>query len=247
MPRAPKAKQAANYDDLPDLSADLSNVSSSSIRARPTFEQLNSTLVSRGYLRTQLDVSGMKADALEELADALHAMIAQREEDLEVRTTLAAQSRTLNASLERTKRFLKEQEEKSADLERKAEAVKAKLGNFNSQLEAEQASHRSTKDALSRTKRDLQVVKASALQYRAANDRSVAKIRARIGEVTTSAIRSVIPDFKIVASAFDEPAASFSAAQTSSSRSGTSPTIPASRKRTLAADTNPRATTRRKS
>ncbi len=181
--------------------------------ARPTFEQLNATLISRGYLRLPLNVAGMREESLAALADALHAMIAQREEDIEVRTALTAKNRTLTASLERTKRFQKEEAERSADFERKAEASKAKLAHLTTQLETERNAHKATKEALGRMRRDLQAVKASALQYKAANDRSVARVRARIGEVTSSAIRSAVPDFQIVASAFDDlPTASTSKA-----------------------------------
>ncbi|KAJ1026355.1 hypothetical protein NDA16_002442 [Ustilago loliicola] len=180
---------------------------------RPTFEQLNATLISRGYLRSPLNVAGMREDSLATLADALHAMIAQREEDIEVRTALTAKNRTLTASLERSKRFQKEEAERSADFERKAEASKAKLTHLTTQLEAERNAHKATKEALGRMRRDLQAIKASTLQYKVANDRSVARVRARIGEVTNSAIRSAVPDFQIVASAFDDlPTASSSKA-----------------------------------
>ncbi|TKY87916.1 hypothetical protein EX895_003012 [Sporisorium graminicola] len=200
---AQSASQSGAYDHLPDLSADMSIETDSAIR--PTFEQLNATLISRGYLRAPLNVAGMRQDSLAALADALHAMIAQREEDIEVRTALTAKNRTLTASLERSKRFQREELERSADFERKAEASKVKLGHLTTQLETERNAHKATKEALARMRRDLQAVKASALQYKAANDRSVARVRARIGEVTSSAIRSAVPDFQIVASAFDEP------------------------------------------
>lgn len=197
------APQPGLYDHLPDLPANISVEAANAVR--PTFEQLNATLISRGYLRSPLNTAGMPEDSLAALADALHAMIAQREEDIEVRTALTAKSRTLTASLERTKRFQKEELERSADFERKAEASKAKVLHLTAQLETECHAHKATKDALARTRRDLQAIKASALQYKAANDRSVARVRARIGEVTSSAIRSAVPDFQIVASAFDEP------------------------------------------
>ncbi|CBQ70031.1 conserved hypothetical protein [Sporisorium reilianum SRZ2] len=204
---APQAQMAASqpgaYDHLPDLSADMSIQTDTS--TRPTFEQLNATLISRGYLRSPLNVAGMRDESLSALADALHAMIAQREEDIEVRTALTAKNRTLTASLERSKRFQKEELERSADFERKAEASKVKLAHLTTQLETERNAHKATKEALARMRRDLQAIKASALQYKAANDRSVARVRARIGEVTSSAIRSAVPDFQIVASAFDEP------------------------------------------
>ncbi len=196
------APKAPSYDHLPDLSADdsIDGVE----KGRPTFEQLNATLISRGYLRSALNVSGMREESVGVLADALHAMISQREEDIEVRTALTAKNRTLTASLERAKRFHKEESERAIDFERKAEAAKAKLTHVSAQLETEQNAHKATKDALARMRRDLQAIKASALQYKAANDRSVARVRARIGEVTSSAIRSAVPDFQIVASAFDD-------------------------------------------
>ncbi|CCF49717.1 hypothetical protein NDA11_007113 [Ustilago hordei] len=194
--------QSGTYDHLPDLSVDISMGTSST--SRPAFEQLNATLISRGYLRLPLNVAGMREDSLSALADALHALIAQREEDIEVRTALTAKNRTLTASLERTKRFQKEEIERSADFERKAEASKSKLIHLSTQLETERNAHKATKEALGRMRRDLQAIKASALQYKTANDRSVARVRARIGEVTNSAIRSAVPDFQIVASAFDD-------------------------------------------
>lgn len=209
---APQVRKSDTYDHLPDLSADVSM--SADNATRPTFEQLNATLISRGYLRSPLNVAGMRQDSLAALADALHAMIAQREEDIEVRTALTAKNRTLAASLERTKRFQNEELERSADFERKAEASKAKLAHLTLELEAERTAHKATKEALGRMRRDLQAVKSSALQYKVTNDRSVARVRARIGEVTSSAIRSAVPDFQIVASAFDDPPSA------SSSRAG---------------------------
>lgn len=106
---------------------DLDQDHSTDITVRPTFEQLNATLFSRGYLRAPLDVSGLSTAALDALADALHAIIAQREQDLEVRTALTAQTRTLSASLERTRRFLAQEKDRAAEAERKAEAAKARL------------------------------------------------------------------------------------------------------------------------
>ncbi len=100
-------------------------------------------------------------------------MIAQREEDIEVRTALTAKNRTLTASLERTKRFHKEELERSADFERKVEASKSKLAYLTTQLESERNAHKATKEALGRLRRDLQAIKASAVQYKASNDRSV--------------------------------------------------------------------------
>ncbi|SPO29965.1 uncharacterized protein UTRI_06271_B [Ustilago trichophora] len=207
--------QPGTYDHLPDLSADIS-IDTDNL-TKPTFEQLNATLISRGYLRSPLNVSGMRSDSLAALSDALHAMIAQREEDIEVRTALTAKNRTLTASLERTKRFYREESERSADFERKSEASKARLAHLTTQLETERNAHRATKEALGRMRRDLQAIKSSALQYKAANDRSVARVRARIGEVTSSAIRSAVPDFQIVASAFD-PLPTASSSKTGAAR-----------------------------
>ncbi|EPQ27113.1 uncharacterized protein PFL1_05395 [Pseudozyma flocculosa PF-1] len=186
---------------LPDLSTDTT---SASIVVRPSFEQLNATLFSRGYLRAPLNVAGLPQHSVEALADALHAIIAQREEDLEVRSVLTAKTRTLTASLERAKRFLKDEGEKCADSERKAEAAKAKAAAVQHALQAEQLAHKATKDALTKSRRELQLVKASALQHRASSDRNVARVRARIGEVTGTALRLSVPDFRIVSSAFDE-------------------------------------------
>ncbi|KAN0063750.1 hypothetical protein ACQY0O_003800 [Thecaphora frezii] len=197
----PSSAEAHAPEDLPDLSMD---VSTASLVVRPSFEQLNATLFSRGYLRAPLNVAGLAPDSVDALADALHAIIAQRQDDLDVRSALTAKTRTLAASLERTKRFLNQEAQKCADAERRSEAAKAKILSLEHALQAEQTAHKATKEALNKSRRDLQLVKASALQHRASSDRNVARVRARIGDVTATALRSSVPDFRIVSSAFDE-------------------------------------------
>lgn len=59
---------------LDDISAD-----SASISFRPSFEMLNSQLYARGYISAPLVVAGMTEEHVEHLADALHAMLQQRE------------------------------------------------------------------------------------------------------------------------------------------------------------------------
>lgn len=104
-----------------------SSSSSASTSMRPTFDQLNAELFSRGFVPSPLDVTGMRSSSVNQLADALHAMLSQRQQDVEFREAVSAKNRSLASSLERTQRFLAEEKEKRLDAERGLEASKAKV------------------------------------------------------------------------------------------------------------------------
>lgn len=91
------------------------------------FSQISATLISHGFLTAPLDIAGLSKESTTTLADAFHGLIAQRQKDVELRQSLASQNRVLESTLDRTKRFWKENEEKRVDIERKLEAVKAQL------------------------------------------------------------------------------------------------------------------------
>lgn len=102
--------------------------SSSSSSLRPTLDQLNAELLSRGFIASPLEVEGMRAASVNQLANALHTMLSQRQQDVEFREAVSAKNRSLASNLERTQRFLVEEREKRLDAEKNVEAQKAKMG-----------------------------------------------------------------------------------------------------------------------
>lgn len=97
-------------------------------RVSTAFVQVNASLLERGYISKPLDVTGLSDANLKALSDLLHGFVAQRVQDADLREELASRNRVLESSLERTKRFWKEDEEKRAECERKLEASKAQVG-----------------------------------------------------------------------------------------------------------------------
>lgn len=93
-----------------------------------SFAQINTTLLERGCLSMPLDVTGLTSEAKRALATLLLSLLAQRQDDAKFREQLASRLKVTESSLERTKRFWKEDQNKSADLTRKLESSKARIG-----------------------------------------------------------------------------------------------------------------------
>ncbi|PWN88457.1 hypothetical protein FA10DRAFT_268652 [Acaromyces ingoldii] len=175
-----------------------SSSSSASTSMRPTFDQLNAELFSRGFVPSPLDVGGMRSSSVNQLADALHAMLSQRQQDVEFREAVSAKNRSLASSLERTQRFLAEEKERRLDAERGLEASKAKVGNLTDSLNTSQSALKQAREDVQKSRRDLHSIKAQANQHKVACERQVERLRARFGEESIKAMKSVVPEVYIV-------------------------------------------------
>lgn len=91
-----------------------------------TFAQVNTALIDHGCLKKPLDMSDVPSATRKALAELLLAMIAQRQTDACFREQLSSKLRVNESSLERTKRFWKEEQDKTADLACKLETSKAR-------------------------------------------------------------------------------------------------------------------------
>jgi hypothetical protein len=92
-----------------------------------TFSQVNAALIDHGCLTKPLDVSELSSTAKKALATLLHSMLTQRQEEGQLREQLSSKLRVTDSSLERTKRFWKEEQDKTADLTRRLETSKARI------------------------------------------------------------------------------------------------------------------------
>lgn len=75
-----------------------------------------------------LDVSELSNAASKSLATLLLSLLDERQEQAHFREKLASRLTVTESSLERTKRFWREEQEKTADLARKLDTTKARVG-----------------------------------------------------------------------------------------------------------------------
>ncbi|KAE8214676.1 hypothetical protein CF319_g1830 [Tilletia indica] len=174
-----------------------------STAANPTFDQLNFLLISRGYTSKPLLIpSGTSEDTIQALSNTIHALLSQREEDVEVREQLGAQNRTLSATVERLKRAVDEEMRKSEDLERKLETAKVKADAALAAHSTVIAAHKQTQADLVRARTELQGVKVAAHQYRLSINRGSERLKSKLAETSLTALRSVVPALRVATGAF---------------------------------------------
>lgn len=74
--------------------------------------------------------------------------------------------------------------------------------NKETALKEEESAHRTTRDELQKARRELQLVKTAALQYRASQERGAERVRARLAEQSLAQLRTAVPSVRILRSAF---------------------------------------------
>ncbi|KAK0548189.1 hypothetical protein OC846_004579 [Tilletia horrida] len=179
--------------------------SSLSTVASPTFDQLNFLLISRGYTQKPLILpSGTSDTTIQALSSVIHSLLAQRDEDIELREQLSAQTRTHGATIERLKRAIDEEMRKSEDMERKCEAMKSKAETAVAAHNNTLIAHKSTQADLLRTRAELQSIKVAAHQQRLAINRSSERLKSKLAETSLTALRSVVPSLRVATGAFSE-------------------------------------------
>ncbi|KAL9937488.1 hypothetical protein V8E36_003897 [Tilletia maclaganii] len=176
-----------------------------STAANPTFDQLNFLLISRGYTSKPLLIpAGTSEDTIQALSNTIHSLLAQREEDIEVREQLSAQNRTLSATVERLKRAVDEEMRKSEDLERRFEGAKNKADAAVASQNAAALAHKQTQSDLTRARTELQEIKVAAHQYRLSSSRSSERLKSKLAETSLTALRSVVPSLRVATGAFSD-------------------------------------------
>jgi len=187
----------------------------SSIPSIDTFSQVNAALIDHGCLKKPLDVSELSNLAKKALSDLLYSMLAQRQEDANFREQLASKLRVTDSSLERTKRFWKEEQEKTADLSRRLETSKARIGTTTQELNECQSNLKRTKEELQKSKRDLLNVKQQVHQQKQASERQLERLRSKFSDESIKSLRAKVPEVYI--------ANAKEASSSSLRRSGSSP------------------------
>ncbi|KAK0522449.1 hypothetical protein OC834_006281 [Tilletia horrida] len=176
-----------------------------STAANPTFDQLNSLLISRGYTSKPLIIpSGTSEATVRALSNTIHSLLLQREEDVEVREQLSAKNRTLQATVERLKRTVDEEMRKSEDLERKLEGAKAKMDSAVAAHTSALAAQKQTQSDLMRARAELQGIKVAAHRYRLSVTRGSERLKNKLAETSLTALRSVVPTLRVATGAFSD-------------------------------------------
>ncbi|PWN31983.1 uncharacterized protein FA14DRAFT_83640 [Meira miltonrushii] len=157
------------------------------------FEQVNALLVDRGLIDKPLDVNGLSSSSIKSIANLLHSLVSQRQKDADFREELASKNRVLESSVERTKKFWREDEEKRAECERKLEASKANVETLNEELKVSNTTLRKTKEELQKTRKDLLVIKQQAAQQKLASERQMERLRAKFTEESIKSLRTQLP------------------------------------------------------
>lgn len=157
------------------------------------FEQVNALLIDRGLIDKPLDVNGLSSSSIKNISNLLHSLVSQRQKDADFREELASKNRVLESSIERTKKFWKEDEEKRAECERKLEASKANIETLNEDLKLSNTTLRKTKEELQKTRKDLLVIKQQAAQQKLASERQSERLRAKFTEESIKSLRTQLP------------------------------------------------------
>lgn len=157
------------------------------------FEQVNVLLIDRGLIDKPLDVNGLSSSSVKNISNLLHSLVSQRQKDADFREELASKNRVLESSIERTKKFWREDEEKRAECERKLEASKANVETLNEDLKVANTSLRKTKEELQKTRKDLLVIKQQAAQQKLASERQSERLRAKFTEESIKSLRTQLP------------------------------------------------------
>ncbi|UZJ55882.1 hypothetical protein CBS101457_005202 [Exobasidium rhododendri] len=158
------------------------------------FAQVNTALIDHGCLKKPLDVNELSSPTKKVLADLLYSMLAQRQEDGNMREQLASRVKVTESSLERTKRFWKEEKEKTADLSRRLEASKARVSTTAQELHECQSNLKRAKDELQKSKRDVLNIKQHAHQQKQANERQIERLRSKFSDESIKSLRSKVAE-----------------------------------------------------
>ena len=83
--------------------------------------------MSTTVLAAPLSLANLPSAALAPLADAIHTLLAQRQEDVDLRDALATRNRQLSDKLERCERREREEKEGREKVERERERERARV------------------------------------------------------------------------------------------------------------------------
>ncbi|WFD31078.1 hypothetical protein MSPP1_002109 [Malassezia sp. CBS 17886] len=166
------------------------------------FEEIRTQLHARGYHKSPLSIDGLGDRDRKALVHVLGALLMERDEETQIRDGLLAKNRELERQLERTRRDEKRVEGKTATREFKARSREVQLEHTSAALAEEQAAHRSTRALLARTQKQLQQVKAMALQHKSSTERQTKRLRERVASIAMANAKALVPDIRIASAAF---------------------------------------------
>lgn len=167
-----------------------------------TFEELRDLFVARGYHKTPLSLDGLPDKSRAVLLDVLRALVREHDEEAAVQAQLLARNRELEHSVQRTQRHTRQASEQTHSTEARLHAAETQLESAQRTLRAEQAAHRTTREQLARTRREMQHVKAGAAQHRTVTERGAERLRDRMASATLSNLKALVPDIRIASPAF---------------------------------------------
>lgn len=94
---------------------------------QPRLDEVQHLLQAHGYTKKALKLDGLSDAHAASVVDALHALLVQRDEEVEVRGRLLAQNEALEASVQRAQRTAKKQKTESERVISEMSQVKAKV------------------------------------------------------------------------------------------------------------------------
>ncbi|WFD44340.1 hypothetical protein MPSI1_003007 [Malassezia psittaci] len=175
-----------------------------------TFEELRDSFQSRGYHKQPLCLDGLPEKHKRVTLDIFRALVRERDELAEVQTRLLARNQELSRDVQTANRRIKDAEQKTQSVDSRVQTLSTRLRSADQALRDEQASHKLTREQLTRARKENQQIKAAAVQHRAVTDRNAERLRDKIASISMSNLKSLVPDIRIASPAFMAKAGSSS-------------------------------------
>lgn len=167
-----------------------------------SFEEIRDKLYARGYSKHYISEDGLSSRNKQTLVEVLRALLAEHDEEVQLREKLLARNRELEQALERNKRSKKQDEMFLNERDAKFHDTQMQLQSAHATLSEEQVAHRATRDQLMRTRKQMAQIKAAANQYRTSAERQVERLKERATTLTKSGLRALVPDIRIASPSF---------------------------------------------
>lgn len=167
-----------------------------------SFEEIRNKLHARGYSKHCISEEGLSSRDKQTLVEVLHTLLAEHDEEVQLREKLLVRNRELEQTLERNKRSKKQSEMLSKERDAKFHDVQMQLQSAHGALSEEQVAHRVTRDQLTRTRKQMAQIKAAATQYRTSAERQVERLKERATSLTKSGLKALVPDIRIASPSF---------------------------------------------
>ena len=167
-----------------------------------SFDEIRDKLHARGYSKHHISEEGLSSRDKQTLLEVLRALLAEHDEEVQLREKLLVRNRELEQTLERNKRSRKQDENFSNERDAKLHNAQMQLQSAQAALTEEQVAHRITRDQLTRTRKQMNQIKTAANQYRTSAERQVDRLRERATALTKSGLKALVPDIRIASPSF---------------------------------------------